>query len=163
MNRRDFLGTVAIVSAHLALRRQSDLSAQVGSAHEWRTFEVTTRVEVLKPSGTTCVWLPAMISDSPFQKTLANTIDAPGGTARIVASRADALGVVAAEFPSGVKPMLTLTSRVSTRNYAVDLSTPPTASAVDGGDRRALDHFLDVLIGDECVDLRGENGRHDRR
>ena len=45
MNRRDFLRIVAIVSAHPALPRRSDPSAQAGS-NEWKTFEVTTRVEV---------------------------------------------------------------------------------------------------------------------
>ena len=32
------------------------------------------------------------------------------------------LGIVVAEFPAGVKPILTLTSRVVTKNYDVDLS-----------------------------------------
>jgi transglutaminase-like putative cysteine protease len=142
MHRRDFLRTSAIFSAHLALSRRSDSLAQGESSDDWRTFEVTTRVEVLKPSGITRVWLPAaLISDSPFQRTRANTIDAPGGTARIVESRADGLGVVLAEFPSGVQPRLTLTSRVSTRNYAVDLSGPAAAPMTDGG-RSGLDHFL---------------------
>jgi hypothetical protein len=36
----------------------------------------------------------------------------------------DGLGMVAAEFPTGVKPILTLTNRVATKNYAVDLSRP---------------------------------------
>ncbi len=62
-----------------------------------------------------------------------------GGTAEIVESKADALGIIAAEFPAGVKPVLTVTSRVATKNYAVDLSTaghPPKA------DRAELDYFL---------------------
>ena len=33
----------------------------------WRTFDLTTLVEVLRPSGTTHVWLPAaLISGTPF-------------------------------------------------------------------------------------------------
>jgi transglutaminase-like putative cysteine protease len=146
MNRRDFLRTSAAASVHLALPGRSRVFALSGSSDEWLTFEVTTRVEVLKPVGRTRVWLPAaMMVDSPFQKTLANRIDAPGGTAKIVGNEADALGIVAAEFPSGTRPSLTLTSRVSTRNYAVDLSMPPTAHAEEGrrdGNRQALDHFL---------------------
>ena len=45
-----------------------------------------------------------------------------------MASSADSLGIIAAEFPSGRKPVLTLTSRVATRNYSVDLSVPGQAS-----------------------------------
>ena len=89
----------------------------------WRTFEVTTRVEVLKPSGTTRVWLPAALL-APFQRTLANDFKAEGGTAELVENKADVLGIVVAEFPAGVKPAVTLTSRITTRNYEVDLSKP---------------------------------------
>ena len=106
----------------------------------WRTFEVKTRVEILKSSGATRVWLPAaLISKTPFQKTLSNKFSAEGGTARMVEGRADGLGIVAAEFPAGVKPVLTLTSRVATRNYAVDLSAPGKAPKAD---RAELEHFL---------------------
>jgi hypothetical protein len=84
---------------------------------------VKTRVEILKSSGVTRVWLPAgLISKTPFQKTLSNEFSAEGGTAKMAEGRADGLGVVAAEFPAGVKPSLTLTSRVATKNYTVGLS-----------------------------------------
>jgi len=103
-------------------------------------FEVTTRVEVLKPSGATRVWLPALLTGStPYQKTLSNRFSAAGGTARMVETKADALGIVAAEFPSGVNPVLTLTSRVTTKNYAVDLTAPGNAPRVARGE---LEHFL---------------------
>jgi transglutaminase-like putative cysteine protease len=46
---------------------------------------------------------------------------------------------VAAEFPAGVKPVLTLTSRVATKNYEVDPAAPGKAPAVD---RAELEHFL---------------------
>jgi hypothetical protein len=38
---------------------------------------------------------------TPFQETLSNEFTAAGGTARIVESRANALGIIAAEFPPG--------------------------------------------------------------
>ena len=106
----------------------------------WRTYEVITRVEVLKLSGTTRIWLPAaLISQTPFQKTLANTFIADGGNAKLVESQADSLGIIAAEFPTGVKPVLTLTSRISTKNCTVDLSAPGKAPKED---RAELEHFL---------------------
>jgi transglutaminase-like putative cysteine protease len=106
----------------------------------WRTFEVTTRAEVLRPSGATLVWLPAaLIRETPYQKTLSNRFTAEGGTAEIVESRPDALGLVAARFPVGVRPLLTLTSRVETKNYAVDLSAPRKAPKAA---RAELEHFL---------------------
>jgi len=139
MHRRDFLRSAGVVSASLAFPKAARLFA-LGETPGWRTFEVTTRVEVLKPSGTTLVWLPAaLIRETPYQKTFANDFRAEGGTAEIVERKADALGIVSAKFPAGVKPVLTLTSKVATRNAAVDLSVP---GKVPKADRAELDNFL---------------------
>jgi len=139
MDRRDFLRSAGVVSASLAFPKAARLLA-LGEAPGWRTFEVTTRVEVLKPSGTTLVWLPAaLIRETPYQKTFSNDFHAEGGTAEIVERKADALGIVSAKFPAGVKPVLTLTSKVATRNAAVDLSVPGKAPKAD---RAELDNFL---------------------
>ncbi len=128
MNRRDFLRSAAVVSASIALPKTAGLFAESTAPGNWRTFELTTRVEVLTPSGTTRVWLPAaLIGKTPYQRTLANRFHAEGGAAKMIQNRADALGIIAAEFPAGVKPVLTLTSRVATRDHAVDLSAPATA------------------------------------
>jgi transglutaminase-like putative cysteine protease len=140
MNRRDFLRSAGVVSASLALPKTGRLFAQGATSGTWRTFEVTTRAEVLKPSGTTLVWLPAaLISETPFQRTLANRFSAEGGTAEIVESKDDALGIIAAKFPAGVRPVLTLTSRIATKDWAVDLSAPGKAPKAD---RAELEHFL---------------------
>jgi transglutaminase-like putative cysteine protease len=139
MDRRDFLRSAGVVSASLAFPKAARLLA-LPETPGWRTFEVTTRVEVLKPSGTTLVWLPAaLIRETAYQKTLTNDFRAEGGSAEIVERKADALGIVAAKFPAGVKPVLTLTSKVATRNAAVDLSAPGKAPKAD---RAELDNFL---------------------
>src|SRR5438874_6009703 len=140
MDRRDFLKSAGVVSATLALPKTGRLFALDEPSGGWRTFEITTRVEVLKPSGTTLVWLPAALDrGTPFQKALANRFDAGRGTAEIVRNEADALGIVSAKFPAGVKPVLTLESRVQTRYFAVDLSAP---SKMPRPDRAELAHFL---------------------
>ena len=125
MKRRDFLRSAGMVSAGLAFPEAAKrLFAADASAGGWRTFELTTRVELLQPSGMTRIWLPAaLISRTPFQKTLANTFHAEGGSAKMTESKADALGIVFAEFPAGAKPVLTLTSRIATKNIAVDVSS----------------------------------------
>jgi transglutaminase-like putative cysteine protease len=141
MNRRDFLRSVGTLSAALAIPKTvRAIARDTAVSRSWRTFEVTTRVEVLKPSGETLVWLPAaLIRNTPFQRTLANRFDAEGGTASLIERKADALGIVAARFSSGVKPVLTLTSRVATRNYAVDLTAPGQARNLLPEER---EHFL---------------------
>src|SRR5439155_19904707 len=115
MNRRDFLRWAGVLSATLAFPKTGRLFAQGGTPGSWRTFEVMVRVEVLKPSGTTLVWLPAaLISKTPYQVTLANRFSAEGGIAELVESKAEGLGIVSAKFPAGVRPVLTLTSRIAT-------------------------------------------------
>jgi transglutaminase-like putative cysteine protease len=137
MNRRDFLRSAGIASASLAIPGKMRLFAESAAPGSWRTFEVTTRVEALTSPSATRVWLPAaLISETPFQRTLANRFHAEGGVAKMVESKIDALGIVAAEFPVGVKPVLTLTSRIATRNYAVDLAAPAKAPKIDSAELR---------------------------
>ena len=139
MNRRNFLSRTGAAYASLALPRPARLFATPAAPDGWRRFEVRTRVEVLKPVGTTRVWVPgALVTETPYQKTLANTFNAPGGKARFVERADDALGMVVAEFPAGVAPLVTVTSRIATRNVTVDLSAPGGVSERRG----ALKHFL---------------------
>jgi len=140
MNRRDFLHSGCLVSVSLVFAKPERLFSQVATLVRWRTFEITTRVEVLKTSGMTRVWVPAaLIGETPFQKTLANTFDCESGIAKMVESKSDALGIIAAEFPSGVKPVLTVTSRIATKDCAVDLTA---RGAAPKASRAELEHFL---------------------
>src|ERR1700722_5455327 len=132
MNRRNFLQSTGAICAGLAVTKS--LSAFADALHSgdgWRTFEVTTRVEVLKPSGVTHIWLPAaLIRDTPFQRTHANRFSAEGGTAKLSKDKPHTRAFVSASSPSNARPVLMLTSQVSLKNYAVDLSTPSRAPRV---------------------------------
>jgi len=127
MKRRAFLRSTGTVCAGMLVSKAFPVFADTSASPAWRTFEVTTRVEVLKPSGATRIWVPAaLIRETPFQKTLTNKFTTDGGSAKLIKSdnRQDALGMIAATFPAGAKPVLTLTSQVSLRNYTVDFSAP---------------------------------------
>src|ERR1700690_2113470 len=124
MNRRNFFRANGSLSVVWALPRALPGLADTPSASGWRTFEVVTRVELLKPDGVSHIWLPApLIRDTPYQKTLSARFTAEGGTARLSKDKQNALGIVSATYPAYAKPALTLTSRVSLKNYAVDLSS----------------------------------------
>jgi transglutaminase-like putative cysteine protease len=140
MNRRDFLRSASVASAGLVFPGAARLFGEDAASEHWRTFEVITRVEILKPSGVTRIWLPApVIAATPFQKTLANTYKAEGGAARMIGTSTDALGIVVAEFPASAKPVFTLTSRIATKDIAVDVSRPRKAQQASAADLR---HFL---------------------
>lgn len=139
MKRREFLRHTGTMWAGLALSKTVPLFADAQLSTGWRTFEVTTRVEVLKPSGPTHIWLPAaLIRNTSFQKTLANKFEAEGGTATFSESTQDSLGIITATYTEHTKPILSLTSRVSLKNYGVDFSRPVHLRA----SRAELEYFL---------------------
>jgi transglutaminase-like putative cysteine protease len=140
MNRHDFLKSTGMASAYTVFPRAAQMFAREAGAAGWRTFDVVTTVEVLKPSGVNRIWVPAaLISPTPFQKTLSNTNACDGGTAKLVRGDSDALGFIYAEFPAGVRPALTVTSRIQTKNIAINLSAPGAPQKADAAE---LKHYL---------------------
>jgi transglutaminase-like putative cysteine protease len=153
MRRREFLAQAGMASAGLAsakwilggpgrvLASEEAAGRITVETARWRTFELTTKIEVLKPVGATRIWMPAaLLNETPYQKTLSNTFAAgDGGTASLVQSKGDALGIISAEFPDGLKPSLTVTSRISTRNVAANFLAPHSGQELEKSDR---EHFL---------------------
>jgi len=134
MNRRDFMQTMGALSASLALPGARQIFAEAAAPAGWRTFEVTTHVEVLKPAGTTLIWAPgALTIKTPFQKTVWNKYEAPGGSVHTAQRKEDGLEIICAKFPAGAMPALTVKSRVMTKDLAVDLASAEKtkASAAD--------------------------------
>lgn len=136
MNRRDFLRANGSICAGWALTKALPMLA----ASEWRTFDVVTRVELLKPDGVSHIWLPApLIRDTAYQKTLSTKFTAHRGKAKLSKDKQNTLGIVSAMYAANARPELTMTSRFSVRNYAVDLSSRGAAPPVS---RAELDYFL---------------------
>jgi len=130
MDRRNFLRIAGAASAGAALPRA--ISSAFAADDGWRTFEVVTQVEILKPEGVTKVWLPApMPVDTPFQKFKDSTFDAGGGTATAGSVGPYGVAIVSAQWPAGVAPVMTHTQRFATRDIAVDFSRPGNAPAED--------------------------------
>jgi len=142
MNRREFLWSAALIGsvgarlkgsrfgmpaigrARLSAERPAPLSQSL-TADGWRIFEITTHVHVQNASGVTRAWLPTPLVGGVYQQTLGDTYHAEGGTVLMVET--EELDLLYAEWPSGADPILTLTSRVATRDHAVDVLTPTVA------------------------------------
>ena len=153
MERRSFLQAMGVLSTSLALPVGELLFADDATTGRWRTFEVTTHVEVLKPSGPTRIWVPAALTGkTQFQKTLSNRFSAEGGKVEMTkGNKDDDLGIIAASYPAGVRPLLTVNSTVMTKDYRVDLSTRAKARKAS---RAELDYFrrsTDLLPTDGIV------------
>jgi transglutaminase-like putative cysteine protease len=139
MNRRDFLIATGVGAVGLTVGDRGRAFAEPPAAPPWRTFEVTTHVEVLQASSTTRVWLPTPLAVAPYQQTAGDTYHAAGGRTVMVETNADEPDVLVGVWEDGNPAVLTLTSRVATRDHAVDLGVP---SVPPPRDLSAFAHFL---------------------
>jgi transglutaminase-like putative cysteine protease len=139
MLRRDFLRFAGLSTSGLLLPSAVSRAFAQSPTDRWRTYEVTTRVEVLKPAGRTRVWLPTPLTvDTPYQKSLGSSFNAEGADGKATSDPAWGLGMVWAEWGEGAKPVITLVSRFATRDVAVDLARPGKVAA----DRDELARYL---------------------
>jgi transglutaminase-like putative cysteine protease len=121
MRRREFLRLIASAApaARIGSRALFAQSANLNS----HTYEITTRVQVLKPSGPTTIWLPLPIDERvDFQKVVSHSIDCAGGKSSVHEDKLEGLRMVVAKFPAGSPAVLTMTQQVSTRDRSVPLT-----------------------------------------
>ena len=131
MNRRTFLKAAAGLPAaaaalelpgfvSLARAQEKEFKPQPGT---WRTFEITTRVEVLRPAGATRVWLPIPVVKSDYQHPIENNWS---GNAKVMEALSDpkyGASMLYAEFADGeAAPTVELTSRFQTQDRGIDWS-----------------------------------------
>jgi len=132
MKRREFLLSTAATSALATLPWRAALAAE-----GWRSFDVTTRVELVNPSGVSRAWVPLpLVLSNDWQQTISNSRSGNAAQATIHADGKYGAAMVTAEWGAGERnPVLEVTSRIMTRDRAVDLSRPgrsgETLSAAD--------------------------------
>jgi transglutaminase-like putative cysteine protease len=96
----------------------------------WRTFEVTTRVDIDPAHGATQVWLPLPSIESGWQRSLESSFSS-NGAARMVQDGKYGARILHARFTAEERPFVELTSRVQTRDRALDWSQSRIAKAED--------------------------------
>jgi transglutaminase-like putative cysteine protease len=146
MDRRSFLKTGAALSA-VTMAPRSFAAQEEGP---WRTFEVVTRVEILE--GTQArIWIPAPTVNTDYQKVVATSFSAPKGKVELVQDPVYGAGIVAANFSGGEKPVAEMTTRISTRDRAVDLSAPAGNVALSEAERSKYVAPTELLPTDGIV------------
>ena len=150
MRRRDFVRTAALSPLCVTLPGLSRAWGTEG----WRGFEVTTRVEVLNPTGITRAWIPLPLAeDTDYHRSLGHTWS--GNAQRVSAVRDPRYGaaIVVAEWPSGTAaPTLEVITRISTRDRQTDLSTPGRVAAEDPATLRRYLEASDLIPTDGIVE-----------
>lgn len=118
-SRRQFVAAAAAVLGlpsvtHASQRR---FSPEPGA---WRTFELTTRVEIADAQGPVHLWLPLPSVNTGWQRSLESSFSS-NGQAKLAADARDGARMLHVQFAAGTaKPVAELTSRVQTRDRAVD-------------------------------------------
>jgi transglutaminase-like putative cysteine protease len=137
MKRRTFLHAGAAASLLGTMPRFARAEEFDPRPGPWRYFDVTTRIDVLKPSGATRAWVPLPSLESDFQRVIGNSWSGNAPGVRIAADPKYGAQMVYAEWPAGQgQPQLAVTSRVATRNRAVDFSKPDPAIKLRAADAR---------------------------
>jgi transglutaminase-like putative cysteine protease len=126
MKRRTFLQQGITVSAGLVFAGISKPSRLLAAtaAPQWRTFEVTTKVEVMSPSGVTRAWLPLpLTNNTDYFKREGDQWTGNAAVARAVRDDKYDAGMLYAEWPASEKaPTVELTSRFVTQDRAIDFT-----------------------------------------
>ena len=154
MDRRSFLkaGALLPAAAMPRLAPAQQLPFEPRQAQTWRAFEVTTRVEILVPGGTTRVWLPVPSVDSGYQKLIDNAWSGNAATAKIVHDGKYGAGMLYAEWPEAEnRPFIELQSRVATRDRAVDFASRIGAAKLTPAERKFYTESTDHMPTDGIV------------
>lgn len=118
LTRRDLMAMLASASPLAVWAQERRFAPQPGA---WRTFEMTTRVEVTGAQGATRVWLPIPSVDTEYQRSQDSSWSGNASTTRVVSDSKYGAKMLFGEFAAGTAaPVLELTSRIQTQNRAQD-------------------------------------------
>jgi transglutaminase-like putative cysteine protease len=142
MNRREFLKQGLIVSAGVALGSVQTL-ARKASANEtpWRTFELTTRLEITEAVGPVRAWVPVpLTSTTDYFQGEPNSWTGNFTSAKAIQYDKYGTGIVLAEWAANKSaPVLEVVSRFKTQDRQVDLSRKPKPGRKE--DKAVLEYF----------------------
>jgi transglutaminase-like putative cysteine protease len=150
-HRRDILKAGAAFSAAATLPNlafaQGTFAPQPGA---WRNFQITTKLEIAKAEGKTQAWIPLpSVNEAAWFKSNGSEWKTNGKAARIRDKKygADMLHV---EWSATEKaPFVEVTSNISGRDRAIDLSKPGKAAVLSAADRKLY------LAGSDLIPIDG--------
>ena len=134
MKRRVFLKSSAAAAIAAAFPWRPATARTTG---EWRQYEITTRVTIVKPQGVSRAWVPLpMLDETEWQRPLGSAWSGNAAKARIVSDGKYGAAMLYAEWRDGeAAPAIEVASRFVTRDRAVDpLRRDPNAEKLSAAD-----------------------------
>lgn len=153
MQRREFLWTsVALAAGVMWPAGPAGAAFDPSPGDGWRVFEVTHRVEVLQPDGTTRVWLPLpSVQEEDWIRNMGNLWEGNALTAQMLRNPEYGAEMLYAEWAPGEKPVLEVTSRFATRDRAVDFDKTAKAAPLSNAERQLYTRPTRLLPTDGIV------------
>jgi transglutaminase-like putative cysteine protease len=137
LDRRKFMQSGIAATAVLTLPQsgRADIAFEPHPG-AWRTFEVVTRMEIANPDGKSQAWIPVpAVNEQDWFKSLGSTWTSNG---RAALAREPRFGaeMVRVDWQDGeTKPVVEITSKIATRDRAIDLAAPDRRTAMSAQER----------------------------
>src|SRR5437763_4240763 len=154
MLRREFLRGGPALAAAAALPR--DASAELPfppRPDAWRKFEVTTRVEIVKPAGKAQAWLPLpAVAEPGWTQPLGNEWTTNAKSAELIHDSKYGAQMLHVEWADGERtPVAEVVSRIATRDRSVDLAKREAAAPLSADQRKLYTASTELLPTDGIV------------
>jgi transglutaminase-like putative cysteine protease len=153
-DRREFLNGAVTLTATSAF---ADIAGAQGAfapaPGAWRTFEVVTRLEIAWPEGQVQAWVPLpSVNEVDWFRSLGSTWKTNAEAAQAVRDPKHGAEMLHVAWASGeTAPVVEVTSRVSTRDRAADISKPGNAPPLSEAERRLYTDGTDLIPVDGIV------------
>jgi transglutaminase-like putative cysteine protease len=151
MDRREFLKTTAAASAVASMPWREAVASTTG---DWHSYEIVTRVTILKPQGGSKAWIPLpMMDETEWQRPVGSSWSGNAATARIARDGKYGAAMVFAEWSgSEAAPVIEVTSGFMTRDRTVDpTKRRPDAGKLSAGDVAFYTAATDLIPTDGIV------------
>jgi transglutaminase-like putative cysteine protease len=147
--RRAFLAASAAALLPATGIAQSAFAPTPG---DWRRFRVVTRLDIAVPSGETQAWLPLASIQAPEWFRTEGEVWQTNGEATVHRDDANAFGLLHVQWSAQEKaPYVELTSRVASRDRAVDFSAKQAVAGLAPEERQRYLAPSDLLPTDGIV------------
>ncbi len=153
LHRREFLKAGVALSVAAGLPRAAFADATFApQPGAWRQFNVVTKLEIAKPEGKTQAWVPVpSVNEHDWFKSLGSQWTT-NGKAKLDRDSKYGAEMVHVEWPEGEKaPVIEVTSKIATRDRAVDLAKPGKVAELSAAQRKLYTEGTDLIPIDGIV------------
>lgn len=153
IDRRKLLKAGATLSAVAALpfasRAETGFDLRPGA---WRTFEIQTNIEIVKPDGKTQTWVPIpSVHEQGWFKSLGSEWTS-NGRANLVHDSKYRARMLHVEWTEMEKtPVVEVTNRIATRDRAIDFANPGRPAPLSAAERELYTRGTELIPIDGIV------------